>query len=65
MQNKIVVVTEEEYEKWYECTDFDGKCETPRLDFSGKPMVYKGWRDEAKANDTNMAEEKAKLASNE
>ncbi len=59
MQKNIVVVTEEEYEKWYECIDFKEANPTqPRLDVNGNPAVYEGWRsdsDESLVNHTNMA----------
>lgn len=59
MQKKIIIETEAEYEKWYECTDYTEKNPvTPRLDVNGKPVVYKGWRkdsDAAIVNEVNMA----------
>ncbi len=59
MQKNIIVETEAEYEKWYECEDYKEKTPvTPRLDLNGKPLVYKGWRadsDEALINEVNMA----------
>ena len=60
MQKNIVVVTEEEYELWYECTDWDGDAVTPRLDINGNAVVFKAWSKEAQenglANETNAAE---------
>jgi cytochrome c oxidase subunit 2 len=52
MQRKIVVVTEDEYEKWVECVDFkEAKPVQPRLDLNGKPVVYWG----AGRDNVNMA----------
>lgn len=59
MQKKIIVVTEAEYEKWFECEDFTEAVPVkPRLDINGKPVVYNGWRkdsDEKLINTVNMA----------
>jgi cytochrome c oxidase subunit 2 len=63
MQKNIIVETEAEYEKWYECEDFDQPVPVkPRLDNNGKPMIYKGWRkdsDEKLVNEVNMAVQNA------
>jgi cytochrome c oxidase subunit II len=43
MQRKIVVVTEDEYEKWVECVDFkEANPIQPRIDLNGNPVVYWG-----------------------
>lgn len=59
MQRKIIVETEAEYEKWYECEDFTEKNPVkPRLDMNGNPVIYKGWRkdsDQSLVNEVNMA----------
>ena len=58
MQKIIVVDSEVDYEKWYECEDFDAAVPVkPRTDINGKPIVYK-WSKEADpklVNDYNMA----------
>lgn len=56
MQKKIIVVTEEEYEKWYECEDFtEANPVKPRVDIAGKPVVYQWSGDAEKGNTTNFA----------
>lgn len=63
MKRNIIVVDEGEYEKWYECEDFNEKDPVkPRLDIMGNPVVYEGWNstsDESMINHTNMAVENA------
>lgn len=61
MQRKIVVVTEEEYEKWVECIDYtEANPVKPRKDISGKPVVY--WGSENRVNLAIENQEKAKKA---
>lgn len=51
MQRKIVVVKEEEYEKWVECIDFkEANPVQPRLDIYGRPVVYWNAVDKNKEN---------------
>jgi cytochrome c oxidase subunit 2 len=58
MQKNIIVDTEADYEKWYECKDWQEAIPVdPRLDISGNPVVYNGFagEDAAGFNKTNTA----------
>jgi hypothetical protein len=45
MRRNIIVETELDYEKWYECYDwYLNNPIDPRLDVYGKPVIYNGWK---------------------